>query len=68
LKEHLDMTVLAAPVGRPAHGYGIIQEIKRRSGGAFDPPEGTDALPNARQPLNIPHRRIGRDLNVRDRR
>jgi hypothetical protein len=32
LKEHLDMTVLAAPVGRPAHGYGIIQEIKRRSG------------------------------------
>lgn len=41
LKGHLDMIVLAALVGGPAHGYGIIQEIKRRSGGAFDLPEGT---------------------------
>ena len=40
LKGHLDMIVLAALVGGPAHGYGIIQEIKRRSGGAFDLPEG----------------------------
>ena len=41
LKGHLDMIVLAALAGGPAHGYGIIQEIKRRSGGAFDLPEGT---------------------------
>ena len=41
LKGHLDMIVLAALVGGPAHGYSIIQEIKRRSGGAFDLPEGT---------------------------
>jgi PadR family transcriptional regulator, regulatory protein PadR len=41
LKGHLDMIVLAALVGGPAHGYAIIQEIKRRSGGAFDLPEGT---------------------------
>jgi DNA-binding PadR family transcriptional regulator len=35
------MIVLAAMVDGPAHGYGVIQEIKRRSGGAFDLPEGT---------------------------
>jgi transcriptional regulator len=41
LKGHLDMIVLAALAGGPAHGYAIIQEIRRRSGGAFDLPEGT---------------------------
>ena len=41
LKGHLDMIVLAALAGGPAHGYAIIQEIHRRSGGAFDLPEGT---------------------------
>ena len=41
LKGHLDMIVLAALAASPAHGYGIIQEIRRRSGGAFDLPEGT---------------------------
>jgi PadR family transcriptional regulator, regulatory protein PadR len=41
LKGHLDMVVLAALAARPAHGYGIIQEIRGRSGGAFDLPEGT---------------------------
>jgi transcriptional regulator len=41
LKGHLDMIVLAAIAGGPAHGYGIIQEIRRRSAGAFDLPEGT---------------------------
>ena len=41
LKGHLDMIVLAALDGEPSHGYGIIQEIYRRSGGAFDLPEGT---------------------------
>jgi PadR family transcriptional regulator PadR len=41
LKGHLDMIVLAALAGGPAHGYAVIQEIHRRSGGAFDLPEGT---------------------------
>ena len=41
LKGHLDMIVLAALADGPAHGYAVIQEIHRRSGGAFDLPEGT---------------------------
>jgi transcriptional regulator len=41
LKGHLDMIVLAALSSGPAHGYAVIQEIHRRSGGAFDLPEGT---------------------------
>ncbi|HWI28207.1 MAG TPA: PadR family transcriptional regulator [Stellaceae bacterium] len=41
LKGHLDMIVLAAISAGPLHGYGIIQEIRRRSGGTFDLPEGT---------------------------
>src|ERR1700743_2190928 len=42
LKGHLDMIVLAAlSAAGPAHGYAVIEEIKRRSGGAFDLPEGT---------------------------
>ena len=42
LKGHLDMIVLAAlSAAGAAHGYAIIEEIKRRSGGAFDLPEGT---------------------------
>jgi transcriptional regulator len=41
LKGHLDMIVLAALSSGPAHGYAVIQEIRRRSGGEFDLPEGT---------------------------
>jgi PadR family transcriptional regulator len=41
LKGHLDMIVLAAVSAESAHGYAIIEEIKRRSGGAFNLPEGT---------------------------
>jgi PadR family transcriptional regulator, regulatory protein PadR len=41
LKGHLDMIVLAALAAGPAHGYAVIQEISRRSGGTFDLPEGT---------------------------
>jgi transcriptional regulator len=41
LKGHLDMIVLAALSGGPAHGYAVIEEIRRRSGEAFDLPEGT---------------------------
>src|SRR5712691_2221116 len=41
LKGHLDMIVLAALSVGPAHGYAVIEEIKRKSGQAFDLPEGT---------------------------
>src|SRR5262249_41812053 len=41
LKGHLDMIVLAALAPGPAHGYVVIEEIKRRTAGAFDLPEGT---------------------------
>jgi PadR family transcriptional regulator, regulatory protein PadR len=41
LKGHLDMIVLAALAPGPAHGYAVIEEIKRRSGEAFELPEGT---------------------------
>ena len=41
LKGHLDMIVLAALAAGPAHGYAVIEVIKRRSKQAFDLPEGT---------------------------
>ena len=41
LKGHLDMIVLAALSAGPAHGYAVIEEIRRRTGEAFDLPEGT---------------------------
>jgi DNA-binding PadR family transcriptional regulator len=41
LKGHLDFLLLAIVAAEPAHGYRIIDELKRRSGGAFDLPEGT---------------------------
>jgi PadR family transcriptional regulator, regulatory protein PadR len=41
LKGHLDMIVLAALAAGPAHGYAVIEEIRRTSGQAFDLPEGT---------------------------
>ena len=40
LKGHLDMIVLAALSAGPAHGYAVIEEIKRKSGQAFLP-QGT---------------------------
>jgi PadR family transcriptional regulator PadR len=41
LKGHLDMIVLAALAAGPAHGYAVIEEIRRKSKQAFDLPEGT---------------------------
>jgi len=41
LKGHLDLIVLAALAAGPAHGYAIIESIKRKSRQAFDLPEGT---------------------------
>src|SRR5438046_5245966 len=41
LKGHLDLLLLAVLQPRPAHGYAIIEDLRRRSGGTFDLPEGT---------------------------
>jgi PadR family transcriptional regulator PadR len=41
LKGHLDALVLAALEAGPAHGYAIIETLKRASSGTFDLPEGT---------------------------
>ena len=41
LRGHLDALVLATLRGGPAHGYAVIEELKRRSEGAFDLAEGT---------------------------
>jgi PadR family transcriptional regulator, regulatory protein PadR len=41
LKGHLDFLLLAIVAAEPAHGYRIIDALKRRSGGVFDLPEGT---------------------------
>ncbi|MBA3423598.1 MAG: helix-turn-helix transcriptional regulator [Rubrobacter sp.] len=41
LKGHLDLLLLAAVRARPAHGYAIIENLRLRSGGSLDLPEGT---------------------------
>jgi transcriptional regulator len=41
LKGHLDALVLAALEQEPAHGYAIIQRLRRRSDEVFRLPEGT---------------------------
>ncbi len=41
LKGHLDNVILATLERGSAHGYAVIEEIRRRSGGSFDLPEGT---------------------------
>jgi transcriptional regulator len=41
LKGHLDALVLAALEAEPAHGYAIIQRLRRRSYDVFALPEGT---------------------------
>jgi DNA-binding PadR family transcriptional regulator len=41
LKGHLDALILAIVAGGPVHGYAIIEELKRRSGGTLALPEGT---------------------------
>jgi DNA-binding PadR family transcriptional regulator len=38
---HLDLLLLAALESGPAHGYGVIEHVRRTSGGHFDYPEGT---------------------------
>ena len=41
IKGHLDFLLLAILRSGPAHGYALIEELRRRSGEVFDLPEGT---------------------------
>jgi DNA-binding PadR family transcriptional regulator len=41
LKGHLDMLLLTALAGEPAHGYAIAEKLRGLSGGAFALPDGT---------------------------
>jgi len=41
LKGHVDLLLLAALEGGPAHGYAIVDAVRDRSGGAFELAEGT---------------------------
>lgn len=41
LKGHLDLLLLAVLRAGPAHGYAVIEQLKQRSHGTFDVPEGT---------------------------
>lgn len=41
LKGHLDTLLLAAVAEAPAHGYLIVERLRRRSRGAFELSEGT---------------------------
>ena len=41
LKGNLELLLLAVLSDGPLHGYAAIEELRSRSGGAFDLPEGT---------------------------
>ncbi|MGH2755427.1 MAG: PadR family transcriptional regulator [Actinomycetota bacterium] len=41
IKGHLDPLLMAVVEQSPLHGYAIIEELRRRSQGEFDLPEGT---------------------------
>jgi PadR family transcriptional regulator, regulatory protein PadR len=38
---HLDALVLRVLADRPAHGYAVIERLRRQTGGVIDLPEGT---------------------------
>jgi DNA-binding PadR family transcriptional regulator len=40
-KGQVELLLLAVLVAAPAHGYGIVETLRMRSGGAFDLAEGT---------------------------
>jgi PadR family transcriptional regulator len=41
LKGHLDLLLLAIVEDGPMHGYAVIEELRNRTDGAIDLPEGT---------------------------
>jgi PadR family transcriptional regulator PadR len=40
-KGHLDLVILGALASGPAHGYAVIADLRDRSGGVLDLPEGS---------------------------
>jgi DNA-binding PadR family transcriptional regulator len=71
LKGHLDPLVLAVLESGPRHGYGIIEQLRLRSDGIFDLPEGTvypalhrleraGLVTSARESINGRERRVYR--------
>jgi PadR family transcriptional regulator, regulatory protein PadR len=41
VRGHLDLMLLAVLSEGSLHGYGLVEELRRRSGGSLDLPEGT---------------------------
>src|SRR3989442_11213391 len=41
IRGHLDLLVLSVVATGATHGYAIVEELRRRSEGEFDLPEGT---------------------------
>jgi DNA-binding PadR family transcriptional regulator len=41
LKGHLDLLLLTALKGRPAHGYAVLERLREHRREVFDLPEGT---------------------------
>jgi PadR family transcriptional regulator, regulatory protein PadR len=40
-KGHVDLLLLSTLAEAPAHGYGVVDALRERSGGTFDLAEGT---------------------------
>lgn len=41
VKGHVDLLLLSVLEKGPAHGYKLVEDLRERSDGAFDLPEGT---------------------------
>ena len=41
IQGHLDSLILAVLETGPRHGYGVIEQLRERSGGTLDYPEGS---------------------------
>jgi len=41
VRGHLDLMLLSIVADGPIHGYAALEELRQRSGGVFDLPEGT---------------------------
>ncbi len=41
IKGHLDALLLAIVADGPVHGYAVVEQLRERSSGRFDLPEGT---------------------------
>jgi PadR family transcriptional regulator, regulatory protein PadR len=77
LKGHLDGLLLSVLAAGPLHGYAVIEELRARSRGAFDLPEGTvypalhrlerDGLLRSRWSSETARRRRVYDLTARGR-